>query len=88
MTLFSRGTEHVVRIAGSTGVGIAAEEQERVFEEFYQVDNPERDRARGLGLGLSIVQRLAHLLDARLHLESSLGLGTSIEVAFGSGHRI
>ena len=80
MALFSRGAEHVIRIA-DTGVGIPAEEQERVFEEFYQVDNPERDRARGLGLGLSIVQRLSHLLDARLHLESSLGRGTTIEVA-------
>ncbi|MDQ6639630.1 MAG: ATP-binding protein [Pseudomonadota bacterium] len=72
--------EHVVSIA-DTGSGIASEEQERVFEEFYQVDNPERDRARGLGLGLSIVQRLVNLLGARLRLESSLGRGTTIEVA-------
>lgn len=83
MTVFARGAEHVVSIE-DTGVGIPAEEQERVFEEFYQVDNPERDRARGLGLGLSIVQRLVHLLGAKLRLESSLGHGTTIEVSLAA----
>ena len=58
-----------------TGRGIAAEEQARIFEEFYQVGNPERDRANGLGLGLSIVNRLADLLDLHLGLFSVLGQG-------------
>lgn len=59
-----------------TGVGIPPDQQSLVFEEFYQVANPERDRTKGLGLGLSIVQRLAKLLDAPLTLRSRPGAGS------------
>lgn len=59
-----------------TGCGIAAEEFERVFEEFYQIGNVERDRRKGLGLGLSIVKRLAGLLGCHLALESRQGVGS------------
>jgi signal transduction histidine kinase/CheY-like chemotaxis protein len=59
-----------------TGPGIDHAEQERVFDEFYQVGNPERDRAGGLGLGLSIVRRLTDILGHRLDLCSRLGRGT------------
>ena len=58
------------------GPGIAERDQGRVFEEFYQVDNPGRDRTRGLGLGLAIVHRLCRLQDIGLELESAPGLGT------------
>lgn len=61
-----------------TGRGIPQHEQSMVFEEFYQVDNPERDRAKGLGLGLSIVRRLCKLLDVQMELRSSPGRGTCI----------
>jgi signal transduction histidine kinase/ActR/RegA family two-component response regulator len=61
-----------------TGRGIALAEQEMVFEEFYQVDNTERDRAKGLGLGLSIVRRLCTLLGIKLELASTGGRGTCI----------
>lgn len=61
-----------------TGRGIPASEHAMVFEEFYQVDNPERDRAKGLGLGLSIVRRLCHLLGITLELQSAQGQGTTI----------
>jgi CheY-like chemotaxis protein len=63
-----------------TGVGIAAAEQERVFEEFYQVGNPERDRRKGMGLGLSIVRRLADLLDLNLTMDSRAGEGTTFSL--------
>jgi signal transduction histidine kinase/CheY-like chemotaxis protein len=61
-----------------TGRGIPPSEQAMVFEEFYQVDNPERDRAKGLGLGLSIVRRLCDLLGITLQLQSSQQQGTRI----------
>ena len=61
-----------------TGRGIPAAEQAMVFEEFYQVDNPERDRTKGLGLGLSIVRRLCSLLGIALELRSVEGQGTSV----------
>jgi signal transduction histidine kinase/CheY-like chemotaxis protein len=63
-----------------TGMGIPPDQQALVFEEFYQVANPERDRSKGLGLGLSIVQRLAKLLDAPLTLRSRPGAGSMFAV--------
>ncbi len=59
-----------------TGIGIAPEQTDKVFDEFYQVGNPERDRRKGLGLGLSIVRRLAELLGHTLTLRSRQGHGT------------
>jgi CheY-like chemotaxis protein/anti-sigma regulatory factor (Ser/Thr protein kinase) len=61
-----------------TGRGIPPDEQAMVFEEFYQVDNPERDRTKGLGLGLSIVRRLCSLLGITLDLRSQAGQGTCV----------
>jgi signal transduction histidine kinase len=61
-----------------TGCGIPAHEQERIFEEFYQISNPERDRKRGLGLGLSIVKRLTTMLNIPLALSSAPGAGTRV----------
>jgi signal transduction histidine kinase len=59
-----------------TGPGIPPAEQDRVFEEFYQLHNPGRDRSKGLGLGLSIVRRLVDLLGYRIELHSVLAHGT------------
>jgi signal transduction histidine kinase/ActR/RegA family two-component response regulator len=59
-----------------TGIGIDPEQLDKVFDEFYQIGNPERDRRKGLGLGLSIVRRLAELLGHPLTLRSRHGRGT------------
>lgn len=59
-----------------TGVGIAPEHQQDIFREFYQIGNPERDRNKGLGLGLNIVDRTARLLGHPLQLCSIPGHGT------------
>lgn len=58
------------------GKGIANNEHVAIFSEYYQIENPERDRSKGLGLGLSIVKRLSHLLDIQVELDSTLGAGT------------
>ncbi|MDR6521261.1 MULTISPECIES: hybrid sensor histidine kinase/response regulator [Variovorax] len=67
-----------------TGVGIAAHHQARVFEEFYQVEPAGRQAAsrgaRGMGLGLATVQRLAELLNTRVDLTSKLNKGTCVRV--------
>lgn len=63
-----------------TGVGLAEAEREKIFEEYYQLANPERDRAKGLGLGLAIVRRLADLLGERLVVKSSPGRGSMFAV--------
>jgi len=64
-----------------TGVGIPLQHQERVFEEFFQID-PQRKSgaARGMGLGLSTVKRLTTLLNTRAELKSEPGRGTSVRL--------
>lgn len=72
------GGEDLLISVRDTGRGIAEAELEKVFEEFFQVDNPERDRKRGLGLGLAIVRRLGLLLDLDIRIDSELGKGTIV----------
>ena len=65
-----------------TGIGIPASQLQAVFDEYHQIGNEARERARGLGLGLSIVQRLGNLLAHRVQVRSRPGRGSvfSIEV--------
>jgi len=63
-----------------TGIGIPPERQRDVFEEFFQVGNPERDRAKGLGLGLAVVRRLARLLGHDVDVRSTPGRGSAFAV--------
>jgi len=69
------GDHCCVRIK-DTGIGVEATKQHRIFEEFFQVGNPERDRHQGLGLGLSIVNRIANILDIRIDFESTVDVGS------------
>jgi CheY-like chemotaxis protein len=63
-----------------TGPGIPADQQAMIFEEFVQLQNPARDRAQGLGLGLAIVRRVAALLQHPLKLASVTGRGSMFSV--------
>jgi signal transduction histidine kinase/CheY-like chemotaxis protein len=80
-----------VRIeVADTGIGIPADRQREIFDEFTQLGNPERDRTKGLGLGLAIVDRVARLLGYPLHVESRPGAGShfSVEVPRGDAQRL
>lgn len=77
----TRSSESWVVGVSDTGCGIEEAERERIFEEFYQIQNPERDRRRGLGLGLAIVKRLVDLLRLQLSLTSVPGKGTRFDVS-------
>lgn len=70
-----------------TGIGIAEEELQAIFEEFHQVGNTAREISRGLGLGLSIVRRLGQLLGHEANVRSVLGKGSvfSITVPLRAG---
>jgi signal transduction histidine kinase len=63
---------HVV----DTGIGIAPEHRERLFDEFFQVNNAERNRSKGFGLGLAIARRLARQMGGDIVVESALGHGS------------
>lgn len=68
-----------------TGIGIPAEEQEQIFQEFKQLNNPERDRTKGLGLGLAIVRRLSRLLGCKVTVQSAAGAGSVFRLAIPLG---
>ncbi|MGF6574350.1 signal transduction histidine kinase/CheY-like chemotaxis protein [Paraburkholderia sp. GAS333] len=59
-----------------SGIGIPPEEHEHIFEEFYQVANPQRDARQGHGLGLPTVKRLVEMLGGELQLRSAPGRGS------------
>ena len=68
-----------------TGMGMGQEVLPHIFEEYYQADNPQRDRRKGLGLGLAIVRRIEDLLGCKVAVESVPGKGSvfSLSVDFG-----
>jgi signal transduction histidine kinase len=68
--------EHVVIEVWDTGIGIPTEQHDDIFKEFHQLGNPERDRRKGLGLGLAIVERISAAMQARVTLRSAPGRGS------------
>jgi len=67
------------------GIGISQAEQQRVFNEYYQINNRSSGSGKGLGLGLSIVKRLANLLDMRITLQSEVGVSTTFTMDICAG---
>jgi signal transduction histidine kinase len=86
--LGARRNAHSVRIeVWDSGRGIPKDKHREIFQEFRQLDNPQRDRRKGLGLGLAIVERLVKLLDHPLELRSQLGKGSVFTVTVPRGRR-
>ena len=75
----TRGTQVWIDVC-DTGIGIAARHLGNIFEEFYQGNNPGRDRSQGLGIGLSIVRRLSDLLGHSVQVNSRPGRGSRFRV--------
>jgi signal transduction histidine kinase len=74
-----RGSNVEIQVL-DTGIGIPPDQQETVFDEFHQLNNPARDRDKGLGLGLAIVRRTAQLLGHPLRLVSREGRGSMFSI--------
>ena len=64
------------------GIGIPTSEQQRIFERFYRVDKSRSKATGGTGLGLAIVKHIAEIHDAKITVDSALGVGTTIYVLF------
>ena len=74
------GPDRVVFSVTDTGIGIAAADLERIFEEFSQIDSPAQRRVRGTGLGLPLTRKLAALLGGRVTVESTPGQGSTFSL--------
>ena len=79
VALRSRGSDWCVQVRDA-GQGIHKDLHAKVFEEFVQIHNPERDRSHGVGLGLAIARRFVGLMQGQLRLRSALGEGTCMAV--------
>jgi two-component system, sensor histidine kinase len=66
-----------------TGIGIAQQDIARIFEPYVQVGNAERDRTKGLGLGLAIVRQISRLLDCPVEVRSRPGAGSLFRIHLG-----
>ncbi len=86
-----RGGSRSIEVC-DTGPGIPADQYQNIFSEFYRIGEADRGRSGGLGLGLSIVERLCHLLDHPIALDSTVGRGSrfavSVSVTDGSASRV
>jgi CheY-like chemotaxis protein len=71
---------NVVFSVRDTGVGISAEDHDKVFEEWSQLENPAQRRVKGSGLGLPLSRKLAELLGGRIWLESEVGKGSTFHL--------
>jgi signal transduction histidine kinase len=65
-----------------TGIGIASEDHERIFERFYRVDKARTPERGGTGLGLAIVKHLVKASGGEIRLQSELGVGSTFDVLF------
>jgi len=74
--LCEESADSVRVIVRDTGIGIKREELDRIFEEYYQLHNPARDRTLGVGLGLAIVKRACDLLGHPIDVRSEPGAGS------------
>ena len=68
-----------------TGIGIAREDIERIFDDFVQVDGPRQRRVRGTGLGLPLSKKLAELIGGRIEVTSELGKGSTFSLILPDG---
>ncbi len=74
------GSEDIVFSVADTGIGIAPADQQRIFQDFAQVDHPIQRRVKGTGLGLPLSKKLATLLGGEVLVESQLGIGSTFTV--------
>ncbi len=83
----NREIDHVLIRVRDTGIGIAPEDQEMIFDEFRQVDGSSTRQYEGTGLGLAITRRLVHLMQGAVWVESQPGKGSTFSVLLPAADR-
>jgi len=73
--------DHIAISVADSGIGISAEDRERIFEDFRQADNSPTREYTGAGLGLAICRRLAGMLDGAITLDSEVGRGSTFTLS-------
>lgn len=81
LVAFRRRRDSALIQVWDTGIGIAPDHLDLIFDEYFQVGNPQRDRSRGLGLGLANAKRVASLLGCRIYCHSRTGRGSLFELS-------
>ena len=76
------GKDEIALAVEDTGIGIKQKEQKKIYERFYRVDKGRSQEVEGTGLGLAIVKYVVLAYDARIELDSTLGLGSKFTVYF------
>jgi signal transduction histidine kinase/CheY-like chemotaxis protein len=79
--------DHIKFSVADTGIGIAPEDHERIFQDFAQIENPIQRRVKGTGLGLPLSRQLAHLLGGEVQLTSVVGAGSTFSVVLPVSYR-
>jgi CheY-like chemotaxis protein/anti-sigma regulatory factor (Ser/Thr protein kinase) len=79
--------DHIKFSVADTGIGIAPEDHERIFQDFAQIENPIQRRVKGTGLGLPLSRKLAHLLGGEVQLTSEVGAGSTFSVVLPVAYR-
>jgi signal transduction histidine kinase/response regulator RpfG family c-di-GMP phosphodiesterase len=77
---FNKADQTVTFAVADTGMGIPAEDQLKIFEEFVQLDHPAQRKIKGTGLGLPLCRKLATLLNGKIDLVSQIGIGSTFSV--------
>lgn len=81
----SSDSAHIFVTITDTGIGIAPDQHQHIFNEYYQLGNKARDRTQGIGLGLALVKRLCSLLNHNITVESVVGEGSQFRLSLNIG---
>ena len=84
VSVTQKDEEVLVRVQ-DTGIGIASEHHDKIFERFYRVDKSHSKQSGGTGLGLSIVKHAVQYHHGKIAVDSKIGKGTTVSVLFDTG---
>jgi signal transduction histidine kinase len=77
---YIESTDAIAFTVSDSGIGIAPEEQDRLFQQYYQIDSARQRKVKGTGLGLALSKQLAELLGGSIYLKSEVGMGSQFTV--------